>query len=415
MLNEKNERELAYLVKIDNITSITGYDRVELAHIGGWTVVVGKNEFKAGDIAVYFEIDSQVPEVAPFTEMPFLVKKHFKIKTQKMCKSVSQGMLVAIESFGWNIESAQFAGGAQYVVDNEGNQHFVDGESRFLTKTLGVIYAIPEDNIRKAGSMDKYKKMAQRHGKLFKYQPFRWLMKRTWGKKFLFAIFGKRRDKRTGWPAWVVKTDEERIENLPFLFDEKNTQWIPTEKIDGTSTTFTIKRPKYSFMKPEFYVCSRNVCFDKPDKIGFYDTNVYREMAEKYDIENVLRCLLESYSDAEWITIQGETYGNGIQKRDYHMTEGEHDFAAFNLIISNRGRFNPVEMTRILSGYGVPCVPVLENSFTLPENIDELRKYVEGTKSKIDGDVREGVVFRSLDGSRSFKCVSPAFLLEYHG
>ena len=73
MLNAANERELVYLVTIDDITPISGYDRVELAHVGGWTVVVGKNEFKAGDIAVYFEIDSQVPEVAPFTEMPFLI------------------------------------------------------------------------------------------------------------------------------------------------------------------------------------------------------------------------------------------------------------------------------------------------------------------------------------------------------
>ena len=52
MLNAANERELAYLVKIDNITPIAGYDRVELAHVGGWTIVVGKNEFKPGDIAV---------------------------------------------------------------------------------------------------------------------------------------------------------------------------------------------------------------------------------------------------------------------------------------------------------------------------------------------------------------------------
>ena len=99
MLNLKQERELAYLVRIDDITPIEGYDRVELAHVGGWTIVVGKNDLYAGDLAIYFEIDSQLPEEEPFSSMDFLVKKHFKIKTQKMCKSISQGMICPINAF----------------------------------------------------------------------------------------------------------------------------------------------------------------------------------------------------------------------------------------------------------------------------------------------------------------------------
>lgn len=35
-------------------------------------------------------------------------------------------------------------------------------------------------------------------------------------------------------------------------------------------------------------------------------------------------------------------------------------------------------------------------------------------KSVIDGGMREGIVFRSQDGSRSFKAVSNEFLLKYH-
>ena len=99
MLNKNNERELAYVVIIDAITPIEGYDRVELAHVGGWTIVVGKGEFKAGDPAIYFEIDSKLPEVEPFTNMEFLAKKHYKIKTQKMCKSISQGLLMSAVNF----------------------------------------------------------------------------------------------------------------------------------------------------------------------------------------------------------------------------------------------------------------------------------------------------------------------------
>lgn len=412
MLNKNNERELAYVVIVDAVTPIKSYDRVELAHVGGWTVVVGKGEFHAGDPAIYFEIDSQLPEVEPFTNMEFLAKKHYKIKTQKMCKSISQGLLMSAANFGWTIEYAQFAGDVTYIKDNEGISHFVEDESRFLTKQLNVTYAVPEDNARKAKSVDKYKKMAQRNGKLFSHQPFKWLMKKEWGRKLLFTFFGRKKDK-TSWPVWVKKTDEERIENLPYLFEDKS-PWIATEKIDGTSTTFTLKRGKGLFKKDEFYICSRNVCFDKPNKNCFYETNVYIEMAEKYDIYNKMKRLLETeYKDCEWITIQGETYGIGIQKRDYHMTE--HNFMAFNLISSKNGRENSLTMKWILEEMnGIPCVPIVAEFYTLPDTLEELREFVDSDTSVIDGEIREGIVFRSYDGSRSFKCVSPTYLMKYH-
>ena len=289
MLNAQKERELAYLVKVDAVTPIAGYDRVELAHVGGWTIVVGKGEFKAGDPAIYFEIDSKLPEVEPFINMEFLAKKKYKIKTQKMCKSISQGLLMSAANFGWTIKEDNNNAPVieAYIPGQDYSLHRLDDESRFLTKKLGVTYAVPEDNTRKANSVDKYKKMAQRHPKLFRNKVIKWLMNRGWGRTLLFFFFGKKKDTKSGWPAWVTKTDEERIENLPYLFNEKGT-WIATEKIDGTSTTFTLKRGKGLFKKNEFFVCSRNVVFDKPDKKCFYENNVYTEMAEKYDIENKL-------------------------------------------------------------------------------------------------------------------------------
>ena len=409
MLNAKNERELAYLVTVDDITPIEGYDRVELAHVGGWTIVVGKNEFKPGDPAIYFEIDSKLPEVEPFTNMEFLKSKHYKIKTQKMCKRISQGLLMSAANFGWEIKDPK-------IIYNPKENVFysIDNETRFLTAVLGVTYATPDDNSRKASSADKYKLMAKRHGKLFSHFPFPWLMKREWGKKLLFVFFGKKKDKRSSWPAWVQKTDEERIQNMPYILNDKE-PWIATEKIDGTSTTFTIKRNHWP-KKNEFYVCSRNVVFDKPDKKCFYETNVYTEMAEKYDVQKVLEILLEKYPEANWITIQGETFGEGIQNRDYSLKgkTNNHDFRAFNLIMSHTGRWNTLEMMEELEFYGIKSVPVLDTEFILPDTVDELLDYAQGV-STIDQLPREGIVFRSLDGTKSFKAVSNAYLLKYHG
>ena len=83
MLNADGKRELAYVVQVGPVEDIPGYDRVQKAHVGGWTILVKKDQFKEGDLGIYFEIDSKVPETKPFE---FLKDKHYKIKTQKFCK-----------------------------------------------------------------------------------------------------------------------------------------------------------------------------------------------------------------------------------------------------------------------------------------------------------------------------------------
>ena len=190
MLNKDGVRELAYVVKIDAIEPIVGSDNCEAAVVGGWRVMTRKATFQPDDLAVYFEIDSQVPATEQFA---FLEKKHYKIKTQKYTfggkgNFVSQGLLMAASDFGW-----------ETIKSEDGSILSINGyhEGDFLTQELGVTYADPEDNKRKAKSADKYQKMAQRMGKKFSKQPYKWLMKRTWGKKLLFLFFGKKKDSRT--------------------------------------------------------------------------------------------------------------------------------------------------------------------------------------------------------------------------
>ena len=401
MLNAKGERELAYVVKIDGISPIAGADRVELAHVGGWRIMVKKGQFQVGDYAIYFEIDSKVPEKEPFM---FLESKHFKVKTQKYFKGtvISQGLLMALDDFILNSEVPSWVQSLKFQISKG-----VDIEHEGVTEVIGVTYAVEEDNKRKAASVDKYKKMAQRRPNIFKKPWAKWMMRREWGRKVMFALFGKKKDKKNGWPSWVSKTDEERVQNMTWILEDKS-EWIATEKIDGTSTTATYRRTGRK--KHEFYICSRNVVFDKPDKGCYYETNVYTEMAEKYHFEDVLAALVEKY-DLEWATLQGETYGAGIQKREYGLKE--HDFVGFNLIFSDRGRLNSVEAKKILTEYGIPWVPIVDEHFVLPDTVEELLANATD-KSVIDGGMREGLVFRSQDGARSFKAVSNEFLLRYH-
>lgn len=398
MINPKtNERELVYVAKVEEIQPIEGYDRVEYARIGaGWWVVVRKEQFKPGDLAIYFEVDSKVPEKEPFM---FLEPKHFKIKTQRMCKRISQGLLMSFDDFNWN--SGDYK------------------EGQFLTEKLGVTYSVSEDNTRKS-NVDKYTKMYMKHRKLFKNKFLKWVYSKNFGKRVLFVFLGKSKKKRNDWPEWVKKTDEERIQNMPWMFPGDGKEWIATEKIDGSSCTFTVK----GFgRKRIFKVCSRNVCFDtETPKKCYYDDlgegNIYIEMANKYSAKEVMGNMLDHYRtiypDIEWLTIQGEVYGGNIQKRKYC---DYHDLAVFNIIKGFKDghteRYNPIEGYKVAVEHGFKYVPIVDRHFKIPETCEQILE-IAGGISEIDGGMREGIVCRSYDGERSFKVVDNEFLLKYH-
>ena len=138
-------------------------------------------------------------------------------------------------------------------------------------------------------------------------------------------------------------------------------------------------------------------------------------MSNKYNMEDVLKSLITIYDDLSYVTIQGETYGGTIQKRDYSIKG--HDLAVFNVIFGfkdgTKKRLNPFEGEALMKEYGIPYVPVL-GEVTIADNCDDILEMAGGA-SKIDGLPREGIVFRTLDGSCSFKAVDNNFIVKYHG
>ena len=412
MLNSKNERELAYVVRVDDIKPIEGRDRVECAVVGGWTIMVRKGQFHPGSLGIYFEIDSQVPEKEPFM---FLAQKKFKIKTQKYKtpngQFWSQGLLMAPEDFNWYMNDIRTAIIEMDATNDEG-YHAVDNESRFLTKRLGVTYAVAEDNARKSGSMDKYKKMAQRRPKLFAKKPIRWLMRRNWGKKLLFALFGKKKDKATSFPTqfpFVHKSDEERVECMPWILEDKE-PWVKTLKIDGTSSTYILeKKGKHKF---EEYVCSRNVRQLTPSQKNYHtdiEGNVYWMMADKYKIFDFLKSYLIE-NNLNYVCLQGETAGPSLQGNPHKFKE--ICFFGYNFIRSDTGRMNSIEAAKICNAAGIPWVPIADEAYILPDDMETLKLDADGPCLIGEGP-REGWVYRSLDGQRSFKNVSRQYLLKH--
>lgn len=383
-----NKRALAYIQHVTNIRPIDGADNIEQCNVLGWNLICKKGEFHEGDPCVYIEIDSKVPEREEFE---FLRAKDFKVKTMKLGKfnCISQGLAMPQSAF------KELAGLS---------------EGTDVTDILGIKYSVQEDNTRK-GNGDpnaKYKSMAARHQKIFKKKWARWMMRRSWGRKIMFFFFGKKKDNPRGFPTFVSKTDEERVENQPWRIGDGKT-YLATEKLDGTSCTYALERKGRN--KFEFYVCSRNVRQQDEKQECYHDHNIYWDLAFKYNIEQHLKDFLNQFPQLKWVCIQGEGVGF-VQGNPLKLKED--DLYVFNFKDSESGRYNSIVGRAIIEKMGMKWVPIL-GEVQMPDTMEELKALATG-KSKVNPDVmREGIVYRSLDGSDSFKNVSREYLIKHNG
>lgn len=389
IINDK--RALAYTARVEEVKEIPGYDRVEHARVGaGWWCIVSKfDNFKPGDLCVYFEVDSKVP--ANDERFAFMEKRNYKVKTLRMCKVYSQGLIMPITAF------------PEITTTDE----HVD-----VTDVLHITYAVEEDNARKNGDPNaKYTSMKARHKKLFQHPLVKKIMRYEWGRKLMFFFFGKKKDNPRTFPThfqFIHKTDEERCENLPWVLGYKD-PLIVTEKLDGTSSTYILEKKGRN--KYEFYVLSRNVRQQDENQKTYHDHNIYWDMAFKYDIENKLKQYLEE-NDLDYVCIQGESVGS-VQGNPLQLSED--DLYVFNFIRSDKGRIPSNEGKLIVEKMGMKWVPILDLAFYMPNDMEEFKVMADG-KSVVNPKVdREGIVLRDPKTDFSFKNVSRKYLLKHGG
>jgi RNA ligase (TIGR02306 family) len=84
------ERKLVSIQRIDRIDAIPGADQIVKARVMGWDVVVKKGELALGDLCVFFEIDSLLPDGAAWAE--FMRPRGFRLKTARLRGVLSQGL-----------------------------------------------------------------------------------------------------------------------------------------------------------------------------------------------------------------------------------------------------------------------------------------------------------------------------------
>ena len=354
-------RKLASIREVREIKPIENADMIELAIVDGWQVVVKKNELNAGDLAVYFEIDSFLPIR---DEFEFLRKSSyrklpdsegFRLKTIKLRGQVSQGLLLPISTFPELAEACL------------GDPSFGSGIGTDVTDLLGVTkYEAPIPACL-AGEV-----------------------------KGMF-------------PGFVKKTDEERIQNLVDWFGlYKDLEFEASEKIDGSSMTVYHNNGDVG-------VCSRNLDLKESD------TNTFWRVTRKLKIIDALEWFYNENSRN--IAIQGECAGEGINKNRLGLKG--HNLYVFNVFDIDRHRYlTPGERAEVLSdlkdaGFVFEQVPIVCSPikvFTDFPTMDEMLETAQG-KSMLNPDrEREGLVYKSCDligvDIISFKAINNKYLLK---
>lgn len=329
------ERKLVSLRQVKEVRPIEGADRIEVAVVDGWNVVVPKGSFKPGDLAVYFEIDSFLP-VEPQYE--FLRKSSyrkfengeegFRLKTIKLRGEISQGLLLRVS----DIEELK-----------DKNIEELIGQD--LSPLLGVKKYEPPIPADLRGN--------------------------------IYGVF----------PGVIQKTDVERIQNVFDEFKEKyeDMDFEITVKVDGTSCT--VYR-----LDDHIGVCSRNYELQEDDKNAYWiATKMMREALLKENRNlaiqgelagpNIQKNRLNLHEPTVFIF---EIYD--IDKQQYLSPQERYDFCEkYGL------KHVPIleKSSKILLH-----TSDIESLLKYPENITYLGNIIEGVvaKSVVDGSIKFKVI-----------------------
>ena len=335
------KRRLATVETIAAIKPIPEADSIETARVRGWDVVVRKGEFQAGDTVLYIEVDAFLYLSDP--RFAFLGPRGIRkdeaghpghvLKTAKLRGQYSQGIVFGLDDFP---ELAEYPAGSD------------------VTNILNVVKWDPPLPAELAGIA------------------------------------------RGPLPGWIVKTDEERIQNLPSLLDAGG-NWIATEKIDGTSMTAWVNGDDEG-------VSSRNL------DILRGDGNSMWSMALALDLHGRLRAA------GTRAVVQGELYGPGIQGNPLQVKQVS--FAVFTVQIDGR------EVPRAGWSEWMLNMSVPVYDLTYPGNIEEALAQADGIKSVVNPErPAEGIVWRNaaaasvtVDGLQtraSWKAISNRYLMKH--
>jgi RNA ligase (TIGR02306 family) len=379
------ERKLASIRRIANIQPIEGADAIVVATIDGWKVVVKKDEFNVGDLALYIEIDSWVPhDLAPFLSKGHEPREYNGVKgerlrTIKLRGQVSQGLLLNLND---TVVYKALLGSNDWY---EGQDH---------TEQLGI---------------------------------------QKWEAPIPAQLQGQAAG--TFPTSLIPKTDQERIQNC-FGEIQKKAKRFATEKVWNAETQTLEEHPvvlSADFAEPTYEVTmkldgSSCTIFRWEGELRVCSRNLELKINEENkDNTFVAMALKFSESIPDGFAFQGEVCGPAIQGNRENFKE--HRFFVFDIFDIQKHEYlspfarremlqdlNAVSITKPMH-HGEPSfpvpehVPVLGTDWKAPNSVEEGLALAEGPS--INHKIREGLVWKcNEDPSFSFKTISNQFLLK---
>jgi RNA ligase (TIGR02306 family) len=358
------------LTTIKEILPHPNADRLEIAVVYGFNVVVGKGQYVAGNMCIYVPIDSILPmdlETKLFSGPDSKIKLNKgRIKQIRIRGAYSQGLLI----------DTKHVGGILFGTELETDC------STFLNIT-------------------KYEPPAAR------YQGAN--------------LGANKRDKPKENPYFHTYGGIDNFKWYPDLFAEGEEVSI-TEKIHGSNIRFGLvpyvannpwrKLLKFLKLVPEFewvYGSNRVQLQQRRSYKGWYGENVYGNVLKKYNAKDKVK------PGEIWY---GELYGDGIQKNySYGCTNGEHKLVVFDLKLQDGidAKYMDAEyFLNLAKARGFETVPELYRG---PFNIYTAKALTSGDSVLVPAQkVREGVVVKSLKetnsiiGRKVLKLISEKYL-----
>ena len=360
----ENNNSVCFVARINEIKEIEGADNIELGVIGGWNCIIKKDSYKVDDLVVVATTDAVIPqELSDSMNVTNYLRKGGRVRTVKLRGVYSECLIIPTKYSGGKIK---------------------EGED--LMAEFGI----------------------------YKYEPPAVQVQLSSGRKIRYSQN----------PNFGIYYKFPNIKNVKGMFNE-NDEVEVTRKIHGTNARYGIvRKSKLSiwdkvkrffgdeWVEFEYVYGSHNV--EKgSDSQGFYDTDVWKTIAEKYNIREKLWDLFKRYkyyyNIKEGIVIYGEIYGPGIQKNyDYGLKELK--FAGFDVTINGDYCSVGKRLDIIKNVMQLPHVPILYGGLWSQEIQDKFvfNNFIEGTKVP-----HEGVVIKAIDGNRHkvAKIINPQYLI----
>lgn len=393
----ENKRKLATVRTIGDLLPIEGADMIEVAVVDGWKLVVKKGEFKVGAPCLYAEIDSFLPDGHPAWQ--FLVdkqpkmmngKKGHKLRSIKLRGTVSQGLALPLSAVP-EIDNPEQG------VDYSGILGIEKFEAPLAANLVGQALGLFPSFIRKTD---------QERCQNLKNQIFGYDEVQTDFDYTNVPII----DLEAGVAAGRMIQIGQAYRILHKAQASRDDAYEISMKLDGSSMTGYARKTEEGIVTG---VCSRNLELKVNEENA---SNSFVSMFVKSGLRDVLIQYVEETGDS--IAVQGELMGPSIQGNRENLKEPE--FYVFDIYSIDYGIYYSPEARMevfkklIQLGAKIKHVPILHSGVKLPDlgltNVEELLEFAE--EPSISHPVREGLVYKRMDGKFSWKTISNKFLLK---